>query len=94
MNQSNRLAKRILSTMKALIKEQSELFHFIISTPKNASYFVYFILESLEGLCFYSTLESDNKEVRLIDIKGTRDCYEDFLTAFNLLKKTIPIEVL
>ncbi len=32
-----------------------ELFHHRIEVNKDESYFIYFILESNEGLCFYST---------------------------------------
>jgi hypothetical protein len=33
------------------------LYHVSLRVPKNESSFVYFILESNEGICFYSTLK-------------------------------------
>ena len=32
---------------------------YYIAVPKEQAHFLYFILESNEGLCFYSTIEED-----------------------------------
>jgi hypothetical protein len=53
------------------IENKEELFHFQIRTSKDYSHFIYFTLESNEGLCFYSTKEHQvGDQTRTIDIYG------------------------
>lgn len=48
-----------------------KLFHIVIRVPKQDSAFFYFLLESHEGLAFYSTLRHENGQTfRDIDMKG------------------------
>ncbi|MDH5580602.1 MAG: DUF4911 domain-containing protein [Bdellovibrionales bacterium] len=50
----------------------TKLFHIIIRVPKHDSAFFYFLLESHEGLAFYSTLPHDvGQGFRDIDMKGS-----------------------
>ena len=49
----------------------SQLFHYIIRLNKEDSAFLYFQLESNDGLCFYSTLPYEpHTQYRDIDLKG------------------------
>ena len=51
--------------------EKTKLFHIIVRLPKEDSAFLYFLLESHEGLAFYSTLPHEiGQAYRDIDMKG------------------------
>lgn len=50
-------------------KDSQELRHLVLRLTKESSSFLYFILESNEGLCFYSTLPyeigDENRDIEL-----------------------------
>ncbi len=47
--------------MTLTYQETKQLYYCILRTQKDDAYFVYFTLESNEGLCFYSTLDDSLK---------------------------------
>ena len=52
-------------------KHSSQLFHITVRLNKEDSAFLYFQLESNDGLCFYSTLPYEpHTQYRDIDLKG------------------------
>lgn len=67
----------------------------IIRVSKKDSSFVYFTLESNEGLCFYSTLESSmNTDYRDLTVNFTPEFKEDVERIFSILSDRFPIEIL
>ena len=67
----------------------------VIRVPKKDSSYVYFTLESNEGLCFYSTLEHQKESpFRDIEINLTNSLRNEFLTVFSFLDKHIDINIL
>jgi len=65
----------------------------IIRVPKAQAAFVYFILESHEGLCFYSTLEgSIGTNYRDIEINYTIKLEKELSYVLGQLSKNIPIQ--
>ena len=72
-----------------------ELLKIIIRVPKHDASFVYFTLESNEGLCFYSTLsESLGETYRDIEISLTKTLRDEFLKVFNFLCQKIEITII
>ncbi len=68
-----------------------KLFHLVIRVNKAKSAFVYFQLESSEGLCFYSTLES-KKGQSYRDIKlSVPICFKKQLKE---LLDCLPVEII
>ena len=66
-----------------------------IRVPKDQSAFTYFILESNEGLCFYSTLdESLGQTYRDIDLKGDLRLVEEIDRLLCALQKEFPLHIL
>jgi hypothetical protein len=54
-----------------MLNHSSQLFHYIVRLNKEDSAFLYFQLESNDGLCFYSTLPYEpHTQYRDIDLKG------------------------
>jgi hypothetical protein len=47
--------------MTLTYQETKQLHYCVLRMPKDDAYFVYFTLESNEGLCFYSTLDESLK---------------------------------
>ena len=67
----------------------------IIRVPKDQAAFVYFILESHEGLCFYSTLDHEKGQLyRDIDIKGSTDFQADVDHILETLSKSFNVQFL
>ena len=67
----------------------------ILRVSKADSSFVYFILESNEGICFYSTLESSLKETyRDMSVRFTPEFKTDVERILNLLSKKFDIQIL
>ncbi len=52
---------------------ESTIEKIVITLAKKDSYFLYFLLESHEGLCFYSTLEANSNAPGLARIELTFD---------------------
>ena len=76
-------------------EKPSKIFHKVIRVPKEHSAFTYFILESNEGMCFYSTLESSlGKGYRDIEIKGDLTTQEETGHILDTLSKSYQIETL
>lgn len=66
-----------------------------LKTSKADSAFLYFVLESNEGLCFYSTLdESLGHQYRLIKINYTPEFETQVTNLIDHCNKSIEIEVL
>lgn len=69
----------------------SKLFHLIIRVPKEDSAFFYFLLESHEGLAFYSTLHHKNgQDFRDIDMKGSYELLPALETLIDGFHKDCP----
>ena len=67
----------------------------ILKTSKKDSAFLYFVLESNEGLCFYSTLdESVGEDYRLIQVNYTQDFQDQIEKLISHCQKSINIEIL
>lgn len=79
---------------RGILMSDNQLIHTVIRVPKEESAFVYFTLESNEGLSFYSTLENSlGQGYRDIAIK-THESLEDELDhLITVLGKAIPIEI-
>ena len=76
-------------------KKDIELIHLVIRVPKAQSAFTYFIFESHEGLCFYSTLDYEKGQLfRDIDIKGGVEFEKDIRHMLGRLSKEFSLEVL
>jgi hypothetical protein len=73
---------------------KNQLIHKIIRLPKDESAFLYFQLESNEGLCFYSTLDQSLKEpYRDIEIFGHQSLKEQIDHFFYSIQKSLNIEI-
>ena len=80
---------------RALVNHNRNLFKKIIRVHKKDSAFTYFILESNEGLCFYSTLQSSlNAPYRDIEMIGSSDFLEEINHLLKQLHEKYPIEIL
>jgi hypothetical protein len=56
--------------MTLTYQETKQLYYCILRTLKDDAFFVYFTLESNEGLCFYSTLDDSLKgQYRDMEVK-------------------------
>ena len=73
----------------------SKTLSWILKTSKKDSAFLYFVLESNEGLCFYSTLdESVGEDYRLIQVNYTQDFQDQIEKLISHCQKSINIEIL
>ena len=76
-------------------KRSSQLFHYIIRLSKEDSAFLYFQLESNEGLCFYSTLPYEpHTQYRDIDLKGDILLQEEIKHLLAESEKKFKIDIL
>lgn len=72
-----------------------ELYQYIVRIPKDEAYFVYFILESNEGLCFFSTLDESLKgQYRDLDIKCSVEFQPDLLNLLHRLQSELRLDIL
>lgn len=72
-----------------------EMYHLVIRVPKAQSAFLYFTLESNEGLGFYSTLDCpEGHPWREVDIKGSAVFLPELERLLDFLRRSFPIEVL
>jgi len=77
------------------IQKNFKLVRFIIRVPKEHSAFAYFTLESNEGLCFYSTIESSlSGQYRDLELIGTLEFKEDILHLIHVLSESFSVEIL
>ncbi len=76
-------------------KETHLLYHLRLRVPKDAAYFVYFTLESNEGLCSFSTCdESLRGSFRDIDIFASIEFKEAVLDVIHRLQEEHRIDIL
>ncbi|MDC1174602.1 hypothetical protein OAT67_04385 [Bacteriovoracaceae bacterium] len=74
---------------------KKQLNHLIIRVPKHESAFTYFQLESHEGLCFYSTLESSmGQGYRDLELFSPIELDPDFRLMIKKLQDSYPTEIL
>lgn len=72
-----------------------ETFQIIVRVPKQNSVDIYFILESNEGLCFYSTLEeSEGTSYRDINVQGSVAYFDQAYAILQDFQKMISLEFL
>lgn len=80
---------------KTMDQKDQILNNIVIRVSKEDSSFVYFIFESNEGMCFYSTLKSSmHKEYRDVSINFTSEFTEDVERTLNILSNKFSIEYL
>lgn len=71
-----------------------KLFRLEITLPKHQTAFLYFILESLEGLVFYSTLEHQKGDMfRRMEIYCPGENFADFSPIMDELIPMLEIQV-
>jgi hypothetical protein len=71
------------------------LYRTIVRVSKENASFLYFMLESNEGIAFYSTVEESLQEsFRDIKITCTPEYHEKVLHLLNFLRKTFPIDLI
>lgn len=76
-------------------QETKELYYSILRVPKDEAYFVYFILESNEGLCYFSTMdESLQGQYRDIEVRSTVELKEEVQKLISRLQQEIRLDVL
>ena len=74
--------------------KKNQLIRKIIRLPKDEAAFLYFQLESNEGLCFYSTLDQSLKEpYRDIEIFGQISLKSEITHFFAVMEKKLNVEV-
>ena len=72
-----------------------KLQHYIIKVPKDQAAFTYFQLESNEGLCFYSTLDTSlSQTYREIELFSPLSLKKEVTHFLEYLKNEVPLEVL
>jgi hypothetical protein len=76
--------------------QQSKLLYYTrIRIPKDDAYFVYFTLESNEGLCYYSTVDESLKgSYRDMDIRCPIEARENLKALLERLQTEIRLDVL
>ena len=73
-------------------KNSQQIFHLIVRVSKKDSAFLYFQLESHEGLCFYSTIkESIGTTHRDLEISGAIEYRKEILHLIHQLQEQFPI---
>lgn len=76
--------------------QQSKLLYYTrIRIPKDDAYFVYFTLESNEGLCYYSTVDESLKgSYRDMNIRCPIEARENLKALLERLQTEIRLDVL
>lgn|GEM_PF-1735537 len=83
-----------LAPLKDLVNKQ-ECTRVVVRLSKEESAFLYFTMESNEGLCFYSTLEHENGQAyRDVEIYSPIDLYPELERLLNFLKTEIHFETI
>lgn len=76
-------------------QETKELYYCILRVPKDEAYFVYFTMESHEGLCYYSTRdESLQGQYRDIEVKTAIELKDALKSLIALLQSEIRLDIL
>ena len=77
------------------LEKNFKLVRLIIRVPKEHSAFTYFTLESNEGICFYSTIESSlSGQFRDLELVGTLEFKDDLHHLIEVLSRSFPVEIL
>jgi hypothetical protein len=72
-----------------------QLFRLLVRVTKADSAFLYFQLESNEGLCFYSTLDSSlGTTYRDLELIGSLEFEGEILRLLEHLRTAFPVEIL
>lgn len=72
---------------------KTQLWHLVLRAPKEESAFIYFQLESNEGLAFYSTLDSSlNAEYRDIELHSPLSLKTELEQFLSYLESKMAIE--
>ncbi|PIP95528.1 MAG: hypothetical protein COW00_11600 [Bdellovibrio sp. CG12_big_fil_rev_8_21_14_0_65_39_13] len=72
---------------------KTQLWHLVLRAPKEESAFIYFQLESNEGLAFYSTLDSSlNAEYRDIELHSPISLKPEVEQFLSYLESKISLE--
>lgn len=75
--------------------QSKELYYCRLRVPKDDAYFIYFIFESNEGLCYYSTVDDSLKgQYRDIDVKCPIEAREDLKSLIARLQGEMRLDVL
>ncbi len=75
-------------------KNSPQTFSLKVKVKSKDSAFLYFILESNEGLCFYSTLDYTHHDpYRIIHIQGHFKFQQSVENILDQLRKNFPIEL-
>ena len=76
-------------------QETKELYYCILRMPKDHAYFVYFTLESNEGLCFFSTLDESLKgQYRDIEVRCSIEMSGQLKALISRLQTEFRLDVL
>jgi hypothetical protein len=76
-------------------QETRELHYSVLRVPKDEAYFVYFTLESNEGLCYFSTMDESLKgQYRDIEVRTAIELKEDVQKLISRLQQEIRLDVL
>ncbi|MBF0359976.1 MAG: hypothetical protein HQK49_03150 [Oligoflexia bacterium] len=88
--------KSIVIKMIRSYQNTKELFHVNLRVTKKDSVYLYFLLESQEGICFYSTINESISDplFREIEIYSTIEYMDDVNNLITNLKNEIDIETL
>lgn len=75
--------------------QSKELYYCRLRVPKDESYFIYFVFESNEGLCYYSTVDDSLKgQYRDLDVKTSIELKQPLLDLIARLQTEIRVDVL
>ncbi len=84
-----------MKSMKDSSKPINWLYYLRFRLPRDQATFLYSILESHDGLCFYSTCDGAKTDpFRDIEISVPEKLYSDFCPLFTLLQQTLTLEML
>jgi hypothetical protein len=75
--------------------ESKQLYYLKVRVPKDEAYFVYFTLESNEGVCHFSTSDDSlRQQYRDIDINSTIEFKDILLELINKLQQEIRLDIM
>lgn len=76
-------------------QDTKTLCYYLLRTPKDEAYFVYFTFESNEGMCFYSTVDDSLKgQYRDIEVRCPIEWRDDLNALIKRLQAEIRLDVL
>jgi hypothetical protein len=81
--------------MSTTYHSSKQLYYCRLRVPKDESYFVYFIFESNEGLCYYSTVDESLKgQYRDIDVRCPIEGKENLKSMIARLQSELRLDIL